>query len=533
MREFFIVLISLFLIPSVQAQNLDSLFHALDISIQERVVTLAQKENHILRLKERLSQSASEADRYQVLQQLVEAYRFYKVDSALYYSNQCLTVAKRLERTDYVVESELKIAYFLSFLHLFHESFQRLEAIDFEQLPIPLQKQYLWTIIFVYHNQSQSLVNSYFKEVYSAEILKYCALYFEIEKEETFEYLALLAYRCYLKKDFKSAERIVKQILEEKELSDYQRVQTLFHLAGVYIQLGEDYMEDTKRALIESAILCNKVVFTKNPPLLQLALLIAKEDYRRASNYIDIAVKDASVFSLDYRIAVREKTYNAIQGVYYAEIAKQKQILQYVLIIVFFLCFIILSISFVLYRKNRVLRRMRRKLVRMNHKLKDANRIKEIYISYFLNQYSNYIDKITENQKHVLRLINAGHSTDVIKKEALSVINTKQDLNEFFADFDKSILELFPTFVEEVNRLLRANKVYVIQNGEEGLVERLNTELRILALLRLGITDNKEIASFFRFTVQTVYNYRSKAKSRAIDEDSFEENIKNVCKYEW
>lgn len=520
----------LFFITSVQAQNFDSLFQVLDLSIKERPTALARKENRIFQLKEYLSRSSSEEDKYNLLKQIVEEYQTYKIDSALYYSNKCLNTAILLGREDYIVQSRLKIAYFLSFLHLFHESFQILKAMDFAKFPVSDQKEYLWTIILVYHNQLRSLESRYFRESYHSEILKYCDVYFEIETQHTFQYLSLLAYKHYIVNDFKSAELIVKQILKREDLSDSQRVETLFNLAGIYLGLGNDYIDDSKRALIEAAILCNKMVFTKKPPLLQLALLIAEEDYLRASKYIDIALKDASVFSLDHKNAVREKTYNAIQDIYYREIDRQKEILQFVLVIIFILCLIIMSITFVLFQKNKTLIQTRKKLILANHKLNESNRIKEVYISHFLNQYSSYIDKMTEIQRYMIRLINAGHPTNVIKKEIISTIDTKQDLNDFFSDFDRSILELFPSFVQEVNQLLQTDKAYKIRNGQEGLTEKLNTELRILALLRLGIYDNKEIASFFRFTVQTVYNYRSKAKSRAIDELSFEKNVKNICK---
>lgn len=531
MQKLYFLLISLlFSIISIRANTVDSLFHVLAYSIKERPTAFAEKENRIFQLKEKLLLPYSEEENYNLLKEIMNEYSCYKIDSALHYSNKCVSTAIALNREDYTIESKLKKAYFLSFLCLFHESLIELEEINMETLPVSLQKEYLKTIIFVYHNKVRGKQNTYFKASDNIKIKQYCERYFEIESEETFDCLSLKAYLCYVEKDYLAAKTIVLRILDLEDLSPTQRAETLFNLGGVYLELGNDYIDVAKSVLAEAAILCCQYAITKNPPLLQLALLVVYDDYNQAYNYINMAIEDAYIFSVDHRLDMREKTYNEIRNFYYLKTEKQKMMLQVVLDVIVILSLIIFSILVISFRANRTLKRTRQELVLVNQKLKDSNRIKEVGISYFLNQYSHYIDKLTEHKKYVLRLINAGHSMDIIKKEITSSVNTKDDLIDLFSNFDKSILKLFPSFVQEVNLLLRPDKVYQIRNNPADSTERLNTELRILALLRLGIYDNKEIAFFFRFTVQTVYNYRSKAKSRAINESCFEEQIKNICK---
>lgn len=169
---------------------------------------------------------------------------------------------------------------------------------------------------------------------------------------------------------------------------------------------------------------------------------------------------------------------------------------------------------------------VRKELSDTKAKLRDSNRIRDTYIIHFLNRYSSELNKIEKYKKHIIRQINTSQPSQVIKDEALKSMDTTADLSILFSEFDKSVLELYPNFIEEVNKLLKEDKQYSIEKDE-----KLNTELRILALLRLGINENKQIASFFRFTVQTVYNYRSKAKSRAINEETFEDDIKRICNY--
>ena len=529
MKKIILIFSLLFFIPSVKAATIDSLLYELDLSIQERPASFEQKENTIKQLKEDLSKSSSDEDRYTLLRTITNEYSFYKIDSAVYYSDQCISMATKLNKEDNITELQLDRIYYYSFLRLFHESFEKMEAMDYEALPVFLKKKYLKTMILTYYNKVRGLESAYSRGFYNSEIMKYCAMYLAIEPNETIDRLRIKAYTYYLQEDYEASGTFIKQILDKKDLSIYERVEMLNHLNELYNELGKEYNNEAKKVLIEAAILSNQYAITKNPPLLELALLISEDDYNRAHDYIDIAMKDASVFSIDHKIGVREKTYNEIQDIYYNKINEQRIVFQVVLVIICILSIITLFFLVITIKSNNTLRKTREKLVNANDNLKESNRIKEVYFSYYLNQYSNYIDKITEYQRHIVRLINAGHSTDVIKKEALSSMNTKSDLNDFYSDFDKSVLELFPSFIQKVNELLRPDEAYKIRSNPKDTNSRLNTELRILALLRLGICDNKEIASFFRFTVQTVYNYRSKAKMRAIDDASFEENIKNIC----
>lgn len=524
---FFFFLLS----SAMRAENLTNLFHTLDRSIQERPVAFAAKENELLQLKEKLAELSSEEEKYYLLKELVYQYSYYQIDSAVYYSDQRIATAKLLNNASFLIESQIEKAGLLSFLRLFHESLQMLENMDYKTFPVSLRKQYLYTIVLIHHNKRRELQNTYLQDYYNSRIKAYCYEYFEIEPNQTVNHLILQAYRYRLDKNIMAATSIMHFILEKKDLTVYERVRVLFYLGDIYLETGNTDLNEAQTALAEAAILSNRYAITRNPPLMQLALLLADKNYAQAYNYLNIAIKDASFFSPDHKVGTREKTYNEIQHLYYLKIENQTKILRWVLLVIVILSLGILSMLLVFFRGNMVLKKTRKKLVQVNYKLKESNRIKELYISHFLNQYSDYIDKITEHQKYLLRLINAGHPIETIKKEALESINTKDDLNDFFINFDKLILELFPSFIEEVNQLLRPEEAYKIRNGQKNSKEKLNTELRILALLRLGICDNKKIASFFRFTVQTVYNYRSKAKSRAIDENSFEEKIKSISQY--
>ena len=93
----------------------------------------------------------------------------------------------------------------------------------------------------------------------------------------------------------------------------------------------------------------------------------------------------------------------------------------------------------------------------------------------------------------------------------------------FYENFDNAFLNIYPTFVDEVNKLLQEDGKIEVKQGK-----RLTTESRVLALIRIGITDNQSIAAILRASLTTIYTYRSKLKARALDKDNFESNVKSI-----
>ena len=164
-----------------------------------------------------------------------------------------------------------------------------------------------------------------------------------------------------------------------------------------------------------------------------------------------------------------------------------------------------------------------KRLKKMNRELKEANAAKEEYIGLFLSMCSNYIDKMKAYQSGVRKLALAGN-LDKLIADTSSPDNVEKELKEFYEMFDKAFLKLYPKFVEQFNGLLREDARIELKKGK-----LLNTELRIFALIRLGITQSSDIASMLRYSVNTIYNYRAQIKNSALgDRDNFEERIKEI-----
>lgn len=164
-------------------------------------------------------------------------------------------------------------------------------------------------------------------------------------------------------------------------------------------------------------------------------------------------------------------------------------------------------------------------LKEMNHTLSEANYIKEEYIGRYMDQCSTYLDKMDLYRRSLNKIAAAGRVEELYKAIKSSQF-LDEELKEFYANFDMTFLQLFPNFVEEFNALLTEP-----MQPKPG--ELLNTELRIFALIRLGITDSTKIAQFLRYSVTTIYNYRTRVRNKALGErDEFETKVMQIGKVE-
>ena len=165
----------------------------------------------------------------------------------------------------------------------------------------------------------------------------------------------------------------------------------------------------------------------------------------------------------------------------------------------------------------------------VNTQMKEANRIKDEYIGRFLELSSNLIKRAEDRSKKLNRLAR-DRKLEELYAELKSSEAVNGDIRMFHQNFDSAFLNIYPNFISEVNRLLTPESRFAVE--EEGsAAKRLTTELRILALIRLDITDNQTIADILRSSITTIYTYRSKLKARAISKDTFEDDVRKIATY--
>ena len=203
-----------------------------------------------------------------------------------------------------------------------------------------------------------------------------------------------------------------------------------------------------------------------------------------------------------------------IEQAHSAESKKWNSKIKYINISITALAIFLVFALIYLYRDTKRLNKMR-------NNLKIANDTKEVYISQFLSLCSIYMDKLTQFTNIVNRKLSAGKADDLYKITKSGKFIEEQS-KEFYDVFDNAFLNIYPTFINDVNKLLTKEEQITLND------EKLNTDLRILALMRLGIDDSSKIAQMLNYSINTIYAYRNKLKNKAINRDTFEADILKI-----
>ena len=300
-----------------------------------------------------------------------------------------------------------------------------------------------------------------------------------------------------------------------------------------------------KLCLTRAAIIDKRNCIKTYTSLQDLAMLLYRDgDVDRAYKYITCALEDIIESNARSRLIQVAEYMPIITAAYKhrQEDERSRNIAYYALLSVMTLTLVVL-LMLLIYRNrklnearhalndrnarlvslNQQLSALNDDLNSVNHRLSDSNKIKEEYIAQLFDICSGYIDEIEHYRLSLVRKVKAGQQAELL--DVLSESIAAKSLKEFFRKFDMIFLDLFPTFIDEFNKLLQPGAQIVPKDGE-----LLTPELRIYALVRLGINDSTRIAGFLHYSSQTVYNYRLRTRNKAIvPKDRFVESVQNLC----
>ena len=243
--------------------------------------------------------------------------------------------------------------------------------------------------------------------------------------------------------------------------------------------------------------------------------LFRRNDIGRAHNYLSVALANAVKCHALIRMVQSAESLPIIESAHRTEVSSWQN-LMYAFIGGLVLMMLLLIVALFLLRKE-----MKRMTLSQQH-LRDANKIKEVYISQFLSLCSIYMDKLNQFNKMVTRKIATGKVDDLYKITKSGKFIEEQS-KEFYEVFDNAFLHIYPDFVVGVNSLLRDEEQILLHEDE-----KLNTDLRILAFMRLGIEDSSQIAQILNYSVNTIYTYRNKLKNKAKSRETFESDVMKI-----
>lgn len=506
--------------------RIDSLLKVLDDAISKRSVYEEKKKAYINELKQKENEIADSISIYNINRMIIRQYESFICDSAEVYIHKNILIAKNLSNSDLLYESEIELALTYSLSGLFIQANELLASIEYDKLPISLKKGYCWTYIRYYENLLKYTADKKYFSQYTKEKERFRDKVIGLLEKDSEEYLKEKAFKWQEAGNYDEALSILTTLFQGQQTETHAFAMASMSLAKVYAQTGNK--EEENYYLTLAAITDVKLAVKENEALLSLAINLHESGYSdRAYNYIRAALEDANFFNSRFKNSVIARVQPIIEISYLQKIEQQKKNLRlYAAFIT--LCVIALIITLLFnYRQKGVILKNRKKLlqkneelIELNKQLDEANIIKEKYIGFFIDKNFSYIDKLERYRKDVKIKIKAGMIDELYKSFSSASENEMEDV---YSNFDRAFLELYPNFVEEFNSLLKPDKRFKLPKNQ------LNTELRIFALIRLGITDVNHIASYLRFSTQTIYNYKSKIKKHStIESDLFEEKIKRI-----
>ena len=524
---------------AVAQKNKEAVLHQLNQTIEQSATYIQAKEQRIASLEKALKKASQPAEKYDLHKQLYDEYRKFKVDSAVAYLLKNEQIAIALNDTEKQDETRILLSKLYSVKGMYVESLQLLSSIDKQRLNKTLLCDYYETFHTYYSHYGQSTNNlHYFRmsDNYRDSLLSCLAPQSTLFKLND-------AIKQFYSADKNNATQLFLSLLSQTPADDPQRAVIAYYLGLIYQQQGNDELQEYYFAL--SAIADIKNTIKDNASLQSLALTYYKRgNISKAYQFIKMAIDDAAFCNVRHRAEEGASFYSIINTAYQEKEAKQKKELQLYLVLISVLSVALIIALVYVYKQvkrlikirkelsysnqqleklNTDLQQMNQNLEEANLNLEEANLIKEEYIAHFFNLCSAYIDKI-ENYRKLLYKKASKHQFDDLTKVLKSTTVVEQELEELYKNFDTIFLNIYPHFVTHFNALLEEGEQILPKKGE-----LLNTELRIFALIRLGITDSNKIAEFLRYSLRTVYNYRTKVRNKAKGErDAFEEKVKRI-----
>lgn len=508
--------------------------------IDEKPIFIQKKEQRIHRIKCMLKDSGLTAVReYGINLQLYNEYKKFNIDSAIHYADRNLTVAHRLNKTNLKYEAALQLSLVYSMCGRYRDAEIILEKIKPSELTGELLTFYYQTYSRFWEYYSISSAN----HRYGRKRAAYQDSLISLLDHTSFDYKLSRAY-YYGGCDSVKAKKILKELLETEETGS-PNYAMITHACASYCW-HQKRMLDRKKFLMRSAI-ADIQNATRETASLQALALMEYEDKNLADafKYTQSAIDDVISSGIHFRAMEIYKFYSIINTAYQTEQAQSKSnliaflistsiilfLLILLLVFIYFQMKKILKIKQALAQSNDELQRLNDKLNHMNRQLNEkndqlceTNNIKEQYIAQFFDVCFSYISKM-EKYQNVLYKIAINRCYDELIKKLKSPVFIDGELDALYIRFDKVFLSLYPTFVTEFNALLKEEERIVLKSDA-----LLNRELRIYALLRLGISDSGKIANFLRCSTSTVYNYRTKMRNRAsVDREEFENEIMKIC----
>lgn len=523
----------------VKADN-ETLLCELDSLLDNVGQLYTQKQSKIEMLKQAIASHRHNDERtLDIYHQIYEEYYVFDFDSAMVYASREIELSKRLSDKYHRDMARIAKAELLSIKGFYPEALQCLQEVNIYALAPDLKLKYYIVTYQLYLLWADYCNDEEYKPKYLKISCDNLQKVVSLLDEDDLRYHYMMGeYYNHIKKDDKKSLYHYLKVLTVRPVDSREYAQASYSAAIKY--LGKKDMQKYEEYIIRACISDLKNCTRENLAIQDLAMFLYNKEHQdisRADRYIHFAMEEAKSLNNRLRLIELSQKFPTIVSNYREKITKQNRMLSIILVCLSLLTGSIAIMLYFFVRQNKqlslhkktlssnndLLHSLNGRLHSLNERLLTTNARRERLAKLYIDLCTKYIDKLTKFETLVRRKIKAGQVQELLSMTSASRLS-QDDASTFIAQFDKAFLDLYPTFVEEFNRLLKEEEqITPIQNG------RLTTELRIFALVRLGVKESAEIAALLFYTPRTIYNYRSAFKNKVKDKETFESDVMRLC----
>lgn len=526
--------------------EIQALYQKLDSVIAKREQYTQDKEQKIDMIKKSARVVTDKITLMKLYNEIYNEYNHFRFDSAMTYAKKGLELAIKEKNDYYYYLNTIHEAMLLATGGLYSEAKANLDQLTESKMDSTLLYEYNLAQYWLYTYWSDYSKDSEYRTVYWENKIKYLKRTVPLAKKYPNDYNYLIGeYFMYIVGDGHKSLPYYNKVIENEPYNSRLYSTACFAISCIYAALGDE--EKHEEYLIRTVITDVVTPVKENLSFQELAMLLFRKggdsQLKRAEQYIHLSMEDAKFYNNRLRIIDNSNKLPAIISKYKEMMKEQNDKLRSSLTwTIILLLGLIISLTFII-RQNKLLSKHRRKIAESNRQLTELNdelsllnsglkqsnskmqvtNVKrEALAKLYIDLCSKYIERLSKYQKLVCRKIKANQVNDLLSTMTSSRLSD-EDAATFMHNFDKAFLDQYPTFITEFNSLLQPEHAIKTKNNT------LTTELRIFALVRLGVKESSEIANLLFYTPRTIYNYRSMTKNKAINKESFENDVLHLC----
>ena len=504
-----------------QSASLDEL----KAELNNKTVYDQHKEAAIARLKHTLARTTDVNKQFNLCVKIYDEYKSYQFDSAYVFAVKLQDQSRILHDRSKAYYSKIKMAFILLSSGMFTETFESLKGIDVHELDDSTRFEYYSLLTRAYYDVSSYDNDKYYAPIYNRLANGYIDSAIALSKPNSYDKIYLTGWKKLKNGQKEDAAIYFLELLNHHKLTLHQKAITASTLSTIY---GNNQQ---RADLLARAAICDIQSSTKETvALLWLSQLLYKEgDTENVYLFLQEALKDAEF----YGARQRKIQINTLLPIVASEkvnyIERENTRFQIFLAAILILTGLVVWFARALSKQLKKLRTKEKiiddkntQLEHINEKLLEGTKIKEEYIGYFFNVISGYILQLEKLKRSIDTKLAIKKYDDI--QIIIDKINIKQDRDKLFYTFDHVFIKIFPNFIDEFNSLF--NKEDQIWPKEH---EVLTTDLRIFALIRLGVSDTETIAKILEYSEKTIYVYKMRIKAKAIiPSDQFDHRIMEI-----